>query len=89
MANKEVPMANPQPVQILVALTKERSTEIRTALQKMGIAIDENDLVDLDVVDLQKLKKQIVDDTPPRRVGVAAPEVGVVPIKLEKEGKGN
>jgi hypothetical protein len=79
-------MANPQPVQMLAALTKERSSEIRNALLKMKIDIDENDIVDIDEVDLQKLKKQIADDTPPRRQGVAAKEVGVAPLKKEKEG---
>lgn len=79
-------MANPQPVQMLAALTKERSHEIRSALIKMKVKIDENDIVDIDEVDLQKLKKQIADDTPEKRVGKPANEIGVVPLKKEKEG---
>lgn len=75
-AVKEVIMTNPQPVQMVASLTKERSHEVRVALQKMGLEIDVNDMVDLDAIDLQKLKKSIADDTPPRRQGVAARNVG-------------
>lgn len=82
-------MANPQPVQMLAALTKERSHEIRVALGKMKIDVDQNDLVDLDEVDIQKLKKQIADDTPPKRVGQPAKEVGEVPIKAKAQEEGS
>lgn len=82
-------MANPQPVQILAALTKERSHEIRAALGKMKIAVDQNDLVDIDAVDLQKLKKQIADDTPPRRSSKLATQVGENPIKAKAKEEGS
>ncbi len=52
-------MANQQPVTVLVALTKERSHEIRQALARMKIEVDSNDMVDLDAIDVDKLKKEL------------------------------
>lgn len=60
-------MSNPQPVQMLASLTKERSHEIRQALVRMGIPIDQNDLVDLDEVDTQKLKAEIAEPSEPKK----------------------
>lgn len=58
-------MANPQPVQMVASITKERSHEVRAALGKMGIEVDQNDLVDLDKFDFNDLKKKIAEDAPP------------------------
>ncbi len=50
---------NPQPVQMLAALTREHSHEIRRALIRLKIPIDQNDIIDIDLVDVQKMKKEI------------------------------
>jgi hypothetical protein len=48
------------PVQgFLTALLKANSSEIRQALWAMGMEIDKDDLIDLDEIDQEKLKKAL------------------------------
>lgn len=53
-------MPNMVPVQgFLTALLKANSSEIRQALWAMGMEIDKDDLIDLDEIDQEKLKKAL------------------------------